>query len=85
MDKAAAKTTYAPAGVSIRNGPVVEEKMDIDIPITNGNAKRKARVSTEKPVNYDDDSDDSDAVPLVCGVSHRKNRICIPTLSQKLC
>jgi DNA topoisomerase-1 len=78
MDKAAAKTTYAPPGVSIRNGPVVEEKMDVDEPVTNGNAKRKARVSTGKPVNYNDDSDESDAVPLVRGDPLRKDHIYTP-------
>lgn len=64
MDKAAAKTTYAPPGVSVRNGPVLEDKMDVDGAATNGNAKRKVRTGTGKPVNYNDDSDDSDEVPL---------------------
>jgi DNA topoisomerase-1 len=67
MDKADAKTDYAPAGVSIRNGPVNE--MDVDTPITNGTSKRKARTSTSKSVNYNVDSSegdsDEDAVPLV--------------------
>lgn len=66
MDKAGAKADYAPAGVSIRNGPVTEDKMDIDATLTNG-AKRKARNSTSKSVNYkvaESDSDE-DAVPLV--------------------
>lgn len=55
-----------PAGVSIRNGPVIEDEMDIDAPATNGNAKRKARSSISKAVTYKDDSEeDSDAVPLV--------------------
>ncbi|OBT70157.1 hypothetical protein VE03_00516 [Pseudogymnoascus sp. 23342-1-I1] len=55
---------YAPAGVSIRNGPVTDE-MDVDIPATNG--KRKARVSTgKKPVNYNDaaSSSEEDNKPL---------------------
>ena len=30
MDRAGAKSNYAPAGVSIRNGPVTEDKMDVD-------------------------------------------------------
>lgn len=55
---------YAPAGVSIRNGPVTDE-MDVDIPALNG--KRKARVSTGKPVNYNDaaSSSEEDNKPLV--------------------
>jgi DNA topoisomerase-1 len=70
MDKAGGKTAGAPAGISIRNGPVLDEKMDVDMPSTNGNSKRKARTSTSKAVNYTDDveSDSSDA-PLVCTIS----------------
>jgi len=67
MDKATAKSAIAPAGVSVRNGPVVEDKMDMDEPATNGATKRKARASTGKPVKYDDNSSESD-VPLVCGI-----------------
>ena len=55
-----------PAGISIRNGPVIEDKMDVDEPTTNGNSKRKARNSTSKTVNYNDGSEESDNVPLVC-------------------
>lgn len=71
MDKAAAKSDYAPAGVSIRNGPITEDSMDIDEPLTNGNAKRKSRTSTSKTVNYKDDGSegDSDEEPLVCQIS----------------
>lgn len=66
MDKAGEKSNYAPAGVSIRNGPVVEDAMDVDGPATNGAPKRKARVSTGKPVNYNVDSgSEEDAKPLV--------------------
>ncbi len=65
MDQAGPSSS-APAGVSIRNGPVIEDKMNIDEPATNGNAKRKARNSTSKAVNYNDGSDrESDNVPLV--------------------
>ena len=67
MDKANGKTTGAPAGVSIRNGPVLDDKMDVDTPNTNGTTKRKSRASTSKPVKYNDDgSSDSDGAPLVC-------------------
>jgi DNA topoisomerase I len=67
MDKAGAKAHYAPEGVSVRNGPILGDKMDVDGPSTNGAAKRKARVSTGKPVNYTVDESESsdDAVPLV--------------------
>jgi hypothetical protein len=43
--------------------------MDVDEPTANGNAKRKARISTGKAVNYNVDGSESsdDAVPLVCG------------------
>ena len=64
MDKAA-PSTAAPAGVSIRNGPVVEDEMDLDEPVTNGNAKRKSRGSTSKAVNYNDEDSDESTVPLV--------------------
>lgn len=65
MDKASANAHDAPAGVSIRHGPVIEDKMDIDS-ATNGNAKRKSRTSTSKAVNYNQGSDtDADTAPLV--------------------
>jgi len=70
MDKATAKSTIGPAGVSVRNGPVIEDKMDVDGPATNGTTKRKARASTGKPVKYDDNSSESD-VPLVCRIPRR--------------
>jgi DNA topoisomerase-1 len=68
MDKAGGKSHYAPVGVSIRNGPVLDDKMDVDEPLTNGAAKRKARTSAGKTVNYNVDGTDSDedSVPLVC-------------------
>jgi len=62
------KSKPAPAGVSVRNGPVLEDMMDVDGPSTNGNAKRKARSSIGKAVNYNDDGSDEseeDAKPLV--------------------
>ncbi|CAD6504169.1 BgTH12-05903 [Blumeria graminis f. sp. triticale] len=55
----------APAGVSVRNGPVLEEKGDSSRTATNGLPKRKSRTSNVKPVNYNDDTDEnSDEVPL---------------------
>jgi DNA topoisomerase-1 len=66
MDKAGAKAHYAPEGVSVRNGPILGDRMDVDGPSTNGAAKRKARVSAGKAVNYTVESESSDdAVPLV--------------------
>lgn len=69
LDKAGAKAHYAPAGVSVRNGPILGDEMEIDQPATNGATKRKARTSTGKAVNYNvdesDDGSDDDAVPLV--------------------
>ncbi|CAG8976553.1 hypothetical protein HYALB_00010195 [Hymenoscyphus albidus] len=55
----------APAGISIRNGPIVDE-MDVDEPATNGHAKRKSRGSTSKPVNYNQQGSESedDDIPL---------------------
>ena len=89
MDKAGAKMDYAPAGVSIRNGPVTEDKMDVDGPSTNGNAKRKSRNSTSKTVNYkvdgSEDGSDEDAVPLVrqipTGCSQEKRHRKFPSKS----
>jgi DNA topoisomerase I len=65
MDKADAKFNHVPAGVAVRNGPVVEDKMDVDQPATNGHAKRKARTSTSKAPKYADSESDEDAIPLV--------------------
>ncbi|KAE8442308.1 hypothetical protein EG329_003508 [Mollisiaceae sp. DMI_Dod_QoI] len=66
MDQAGGSKSKLPAGISIRNGPVVEDKMDVDVdePTTNGHAKRKSRASTSKTVKYNDDTDESDDEPL---------------------
>ncbi|KAH8676645.1 hypothetical protein BGZ60DRAFT_403016 [Tricladium varicosporioides] len=66
MDKATATSADAPAGISIRNGPVVEDKMEVDEPATNGTTKRKSRGSTSKAVNYNmaSSESDDDAKPL---------------------
>ncbi|KOS19336.1 DNA topoisomerase 1 [Escovopsis weberi] len=51
--------------LSIRNGPIVDDEMDVDdddSPVSNGIHKRKARTSTSK-VSYKDASD-SDGEPL---------------------
>lgn len=63
MDAADSKAHMAPVGVSIRNGPVGQDRMDIDSPV-NGQAKRKSRASVDQSVNYKDESSDDEA-PLV--------------------
>ncbi|OIW34528.1 hypothetical protein CONLIGDRAFT_8139 [Coniochaeta ligniaria NRRL 30616] len=62
LDKSASRARPAPPGLSIRNGPVDDDSMDVDA-ATNG-TKRKSRSSIGKAVNYKDDSDDSDGAPL---------------------
>ncbi|KUJ22287.1 putative DNA topoisomerase 1 [Mollisia scopiformis] len=64
MDQAGSSKSNLPAGISIRNGPVIDDEMDVDAPTTNGHAKRKSRTSTSKAVKYHDDTDESDDEPL---------------------
>jgi DNA topoisomerase I len=72
MDKASsAKAHNAPAGVSIRNGPVLDDKMDVDEPATNGTAKRKSRTSNSKSVKYNDEESEEDLKPSVCKIPVR--------------
>jgi DNA topoisomerase-1 len=59
LDKTTSKTKSLPEGLSIRNGPVLEEST------TNGVAKRKSRASNASAVNYKDESDSDDGAPLV--------------------
>jgi DNA topoisomerase-1 len=65
LDDAMAKDSsnghLAPAGISIRHGPVTDE-MDVDQPITNG--KRKSRGSVGKVVYTETHSSDEDNRPL---------------------
>lgn len=67
MDKANPPNGDLDAGISIRNGPVVED-MDVDeqAPATNGssNGKRKSRGSIQKKYKEETSSEDED-VPLV--------------------
>lgn len=61
MDKARSKQELAPAGVSIRHGPVTTDKMEVDEPVANG--KRKSRGSAVHIKSYkENDSDDEEAV-----------------------
>lgn len=64
MDKSSSKARALPPGVSIRHGPVTEDKMDVD-GMTNGVSKRKSRSSISNSVNYKDGSDSDDGTPLV--------------------
>ena len=67
MEKTLSKARPGPKGISIRNGPVNEDAMDLDSQ-PNGASKRKSRSSlgqAAKAVNYKDDSDSEDAAPLV--------------------
>ncbi|KAK4226950.1 DNA topoisomerase 1 [Podospora fimiseda] len=64
MDKSASKARPAPPGLSIRNGPVIEEDaMDVDS-TTSGASKRKSRTSIGQAVNYKDQSDSEDNAPM---------------------
>lgn len=72
MDKANPSNGDLDAGISIRNGPVVEEMdMDEQAPATNGtsNGKRKSRGSMQKKYKEATSSEDED-VPLVRWSDH---------------
>ncbi|KUI60404.1 DNA topoisomerase 1 [Cytospora mali] len=62
MDDSTSKAQSAAPGISIRNGPVDGDSMDIDQP--NGIVKRKSRSSISKNVSYKDESDSEDGAPL---------------------
>lgn len=64
MDKANKAANNAPAGISIRNGPV--DEMDLDEPTANGTSKRKARGSMGNGHSYKEMSEEEDEKPLVC-------------------
>ncbi|TVY49005.1 DNA topoisomerase [Lachnellula occidentalis] len=64
VDKAGTNSENVPVGISIRNGPVLGDEMDVDPPLTNGHAKRKSRGSTSKAVNYNVESESDADVPL---------------------
>lgn len=67
MDKSISKARPGPTGISIRNGPVTDDAMEIDS-ATNGASKRKSRSSINSAVNYKDGSDSDDDAPLVCNL-----------------
>ncbi|KAJ4206297.1 DNA topoisomerase 1 [Fusarium falciforme] len=65
MDRSMPRDAAKLVGLSVRNGPVQDDPMDVDGPVTNGATKRKSRTSITK-VNYkDNDSDSEDGAPLV--------------------
>ncbi|KAL7771284.1 hypothetical protein CFE70_001227 [Pyrenophora teres f. teres 0-1] len=67
MDAEAPSNGHVEPGISIRMGPVDNDKMDIDAPETNGNAggKRKSRGSIPNGKSYKDaSSSEEDAKPL---------------------
>lgn len=63
MDGSVPKPQPSAAGISIRNGPIDDDSMDIDQP--NGTAKRKSRASINNNVSYKDQSESDDEIPLV--------------------
>lgn len=63
MDRAASKAKPVPPGLSIRNGPVEVDDMDIDAPVTNG--KRKSRSSIVSVSYKDESGSDDDDQPMV--------------------
>jgi DNA topoisomerase I len=68
MDKESSKQALAPAGISIRNGPVNGDMMDVDRFVPNG--KRKSRGSTAHSKSYkeqdsSDEEGDNDIKPQV--------------------
>ncbi|KAA8617091.1 DNA topoisomerase 1 [Pyrenophora tritici-repentis] len=72
MDAEAPSNGHVEPGISIRMGPVDNDKMDIDAPETNGNAagKRKSRGSIPNGKSYKDaSSSEEDAKPLVRSIT----------------
>lgn len=67
MDGSTPKAQPGAPGISIRNGPVHGDAMDVDQP--NGLAKRKSRSSISKNVSYKDESDSEEGAPLVGAIS----------------
>jgi DNA topoisomerase-1 len=68
MDAEAPSNGHIEPGISIRMGPIDDNKMDVDAPETNGNAsvKRKARTSVANSKSYKDaSSSEDDDKPLV--------------------
>ena len=64
MDNANQAAKNAPAGISIRNGPV--DEMNLDEPTANGTSKRKARGSMGNGHSYKEMSEEEDDKPSVC-------------------
>ncbi|KAI8671267.1 DNA topoisomerase I [Fusarium keratoplasticum] len=74
MDRSMPRDAAKLVGLSVRNGPVQDDPMDVDGPVTNGATKRKSRTSITK-VNYkDNDSDSEDGAPLVRAPQAKRQR-----------
>ena len=74
MDREGSKRALAPAGISIRNGPITGDKMDIDEHIANG--KRKSRGSAATTKSYkelDSEVEDENIKPLVRHIPLKDN------------
>ena len=68
----------APPGISIRNGPVTEDAMDVDDePIATG--KRKSRGSTGKAVNYNEVPSASEDEKPIVSHCHQNHTLISPT------
>ncbi|KAJ4268420.1 DNA topoisomerase 1 [Fusarium torreyae] len=75
MDQPVPENAAKSAGLSVRNGPLLDDSMDVDKPATNGAAKRKSRTSITK-VNYKDDAESSDdGAPLAKRQKKQNNRV----------
>jgi DNA topoisomerase-1 len=66
MDKARSKQKFAPPGVSVRHGPVITEKMDVDEPVTNGKRKSRGSAVHIKSYKENDSDDEEDVIKPVC-------------------
>lgn len=82
MDKSVDTNKPVPEGISIRNGPIIQDAMDIDQNGTNG--KRKARTSNVSKTYKDESASEDDTVPLVSFVPDITAFIRYYTRDQKL-
>ncbi|KPM40673.1 DNA topoisomerase 1 [Neonectria ditissima] len=62
LDRAGPKSDVL-GGLSVRNGPVEYEDVEVDAPVQNGASKRKSRTSITK-ISYKDNSDSDEGAPL---------------------
>lgn len=74
LDRDGPKSNHL-AGLSVRNGPVEDDDMDVDAPVSNGASKRKSRTSITK-ISYRDDSDSDEGAPLVRDTPRQRKNCC---------